>query len=225
MRVAGGTVRPADSGRADCALGCVSKGFSHEVGRFVHRRLVAAGHSLFQVGGALDRDCAADRRHRADIRRGRLRSAVQRVEPALLRQHTEQGRGHFLARDHSLLRAGRRVHRRLCRARHRQPLSAPALAALADAPLSRPLAGRSRLLPHRAAAHGRQRRPAHRRGPAPARRVHDDQLLLGLLGAIATLVSFLLHPVDAVGTAVAGRDRSRRHHSGLHGVGMRWSMP
>jgi putative ATP-binding cassette transporter len=39
---------------------------------------------------------------------------------------------------------------------------------------SRALARRPRLLPHRAAAHGRQRRPAHRRGPAAARRIHHD---------------------------------------------------
>ena len=84
-----------------------------------------------------------------------------------------------------------RLHRGLCRARHRQPLSAPALAALADAPLSRPLAGRARLLPHRAAAHGRQRRPAHRRGPSAARRIHHVSPAGPARRRSTTLISFL----------------------------------
>ena len=104
------------------------------------------------------------------------------------------------------------------RARDRQPLPPAALAAVADEALPRPLARRPRLLPHRAAAHGRQRRPAHRRGSAFLGE-YTMQLFLGFLGAVATLLSFIVHPVEALGAALARLHRPRRHHPRLHGGG------
>ncbi len=44
-------------------------------------------------------------------------------------------------------------------------------------------------------------------------------LLLGFISAVATLVSFLVISLDAVGAIVAGADRDRHHHPRLYGLG------
>jgi putative ATP-binding cassette transporter len=97
------------------------------------------------------------------------------------------------------------------------PYLRTALAALAYPAIPLALARRPRLLPHRTAAQRRQRRPAHRRGSAPARRIHHA-LLLGFLGAVATLISFIfiLWSSRARCRCASSASTSR---SRLHGLG------
>ena len=64
---------------------------------------------------------------------------------------------------------------------------------------------RMQLLGH---AGTRQPRPAHRRGPAACSSTSRCRSSLGLLSAVVTLVSFIAHPVDAVGRARARRASS-----------------
>src|SRR5258706_2863035 len=90
---------------------------------------------------------------------------------------------------------------------------------MADATLPCALARRPRLLPNRAATLGRQRRSAHRRGSALSRRIHDD-VAAGVARRDRHALLVSLHLVDAVGSVVAGADRSERDRSWLHGLGL-----
>ena len=158
-------------------------------------------------------------RSRSPWRAWSVERRLQRMEPALLRQPAEQGRSGVLDGDDQL-RLDRRARSspsawraRLVspylRLRWRRWLTGHYLDALA---------GRPRLLPHRAGAQGRQRRPAHRRGSAPAGLLHDEPAAgpdqrRGDAGLVP------VHPVAAVGSDVAVLHRPRRRDPGLHGLG------
>jgi hypothetical protein len=202
----------------EVALLCRPKGFPHEQSWLVSGRLVAPRRSLLQVRGALDCHLAVDRCRRADPFRRCRQRGLQRMEPTLLRHFPEQGRTGLLARDDQFLVDRRPYHRVFHCPRTGESLLAPALAAVAHQAISRALARQPRLLPHRAGAQNRQRRPAHLRGSPPARPLHHDARGgRNRRGGDAHLVP--VHPVAALGLAVAGLHRYRRQRAGLHGVG------
>ncbi|CAA9228916.1 MAG: Efflux ABC transporter, permease/ATP-binding protein, partial [uncultured Acetobacteraceae bacterium] len=158
---------------------------------------------------------------------GRHERADQLLEPRILQLHAGARRGGLLrpapvgpAGNGERPHAGLRLHRRrLHRGRGVRPLPpaglADPLAALAHARVPRRLAGRPRLLPHRAGGrrHG-QPGPAHRRGP-PHVRGRDA-------GPRPRPDALRRHPVQlhpgALGPVRAAR-RFRRHGPRLHGLG------
>ena len=119
---------------------------------------------LFPRGRPLAGPHPAHLRDRAAAVPGLAEREVQLLVQHLLQRAAEQGLGHVHLPVRRVQRARRRLHRH-----RRLPALSPAMAAdqvaaLADRPLSRPLARPGHPLPHAAQGRsGRQPRPAHRR--------------------------------------------------------------